>query len=101
CGDLDEALALLSSEPFSRSAAVAYRPGTIELLRGHEGELDVELADRYGLDGLHYTPRVEEASSLVDRGDADLALLLRAPRVGDVFSAARRGERTPPESTYL
>jgi uncharacterized protein (DUF1015 family) len=44
---------------------------------------------------------VEEASSLVDRGDADLALLLRAPRVGDVFSAARRGERMPPKSTYF
>jgi uncharacterized protein (DUF1015 family) len=101
CSDLDEAVALLSREPLSRSGAIAYRRDAVELLRGLEGELDVELADRYGLDGIHYTPRVEEATSLVDRGKADLALLLRAPRAEDVFSAARRGERMPPKSTYF
>jgi uncharacterized protein (DUF1015 family) len=101
CADLDEALALLTREPFDRSAAVAYRRGNVELVRGSDGELDVELVDRHGLDGIHYTPRAAEAVALVDAGDADVAFLLRAPRVEDVFAVARRGERMPPKSTYF
>jgi uncharacterized protein (DUF1015 family) len=101
CTDLDEALALLAAEPFARSAAVAYRRGSVELVRGSEGELDVELVDGYGLDGIRYTPRTAEAAALVDDGDADVAFLLRAPRVEDVFAVARRGERMPPKSTYF
>jgi uncharacterized protein (DUF1015 family) len=93
--DLDEALLLLAGEPFERSAAVAYRRGSVELVRGSDGELDVELVDAYGLDGIHYT------AALVDNGDADVAFLLRAPRVEDVFAVARRGERMPPKSTYF
>jgi len=101
CADLGEALALLAEEPFSRSAAIAYRRDRVELVRGSEGELDVELVDRYGLDGIRYTPRSTEATALVDEGAVDVAFLLRAPRVGDVFSVARRGERLPPKSTYF
>jgi hypothetical protein len=101
CTDLAEALALLAEEPFARSAAVAYRRGSVELVRGGEGELDVELVDAYGLNGIHYTSRAAEATALVDRGDADAAFLLRAPRVEDVFAVARRGERMPPKSTYF
>jgi len=99
--DLDEALALLADEPFGCSAAVAYRRGSVELTRGSEGELDVELVDRYGLDGIRYTSWAAEATALVDSGAADVAFLLRAPRVEDVFAVARRGERLPPKSTYF
>ena len=101
CSSLEEALAFLEEEPFARSAAVAYRRGSIELVRGFEGELDVELVDRHGLDGIHYTPRAADATGFVDGKEADAAFLLRAPRVEDVFAAARRGERMPPKSTYF
>ncbi len=95
------ALARLADEGFERSAAVAYRRGGIELVRGDPGELDVELVDRLGLEGIAYTPDLELAVGQVDRGDADTAFLLRAPRIEDVFDAARRGKRMPPKSTYF
>ena len=101
CRDLEEALARLAEEPFTRSAAVAYRAGLVELVRGREGELDVELVDRHGLDGIGYTPHAADAVAAVDRGKADVAFLLREPRVEDVFAVARRGERMPPKSTYF
>ena len=101
CASLDEALAALEAEPFARSAAVAYRRGAIVLVRGEHDELDVELVDRHGLEGIGYTPRAAEAVAAVDRGDADVAFLLREPRVDDLFSLARRGERMPQKSTYF
>ena len=100
-GSLEEALARLDEEPSTRSAAVAYRGGRVELLRGREGELDVELVDGYGLEGIGYTRHADEAVAAVDRGVADAAFLLRAPRVEDVFAVARRGERMPQKSTYF
>ncbi len=99
--DLEEAVARLAAEPFARSAAVAYRAGLVELVRGREGELDVELVDRHGLDGIGYTPHSADAVAAVDRGEADVAFLLREPRVEDVFATARRGDRMPPKSTYF
>jgi uncharacterized protein (DUF1015 family) len=101
CADLEEARARLADEPRSHSAAIAYREDGVELVRGEEGELDVELVDRHGLDGIDYTPVPSEATSAVDRGEADVAFLVRAPRIGDVFATARRGERMPPKSTYF
>jgi uncharacterized protein (DUF1015 family) len=101
CDDLDSALTLLSDERCGRSAAVAYRRGSIEIVRGREGELDTELVDRHGLGGIRYTPRVADAVAAVDRGDADAAYLLRPPRVDDVFSVALEGGRMPPKSTYF
>lgn len=101
CADLDEALARLTDEPFSHSAAVAYRADGVELVIGAEDELDVELVDGYGLDGIGYTPLVADAVGAVDRGEADVAFLLREPRVGDVFATARQGRRMPPKSTYF
>ena len=101
CAGLDEALARLADEPFSHSAAVAYRADGVELVNGAEGELDVELVDGHGLDGIGYTPLVADAVGAVDRGEADVAFLLREPRVGDVFAAAREGRRMPPKSTYF
>jgi uncharacterized protein (DUF1015 family) len=98
---LDDAVARLADEPYDRAAAIAYRAGSIELVRGGEGELDVELVDRHGLDGISYTPRLDEAAAAVDSGEADVAFILREPRVEDVFSTARRGERMPQKSTYF
>jgi uncharacterized protein (DUF1015 family) len=98
---LDDALARLADEPYGRSAAIAYRAGRVELVRGGERELDVQLVDRYGLDGISYTPRIDEATSSVDSGEADVAFILREPRVEDVFATARRHELMPQKSTYF
>lgn len=99
--EVGQAVATLMEEPFTHSAAVVCRPGRITLIRGAEGELDVELVDRYGLEGISYTPKLETAAELVDRGEADVAFMVRPPRVEDVFAAARRGELMPPKSTYF
>ncbi|HUF01562.1 MAG TPA: DUF1015 domain-containing protein [Gaiellaceae bacterium] len=101
CASVEEALELLAAEPYSHSAAVAYRVDHVELVRGREGELDVALVDRHGLDGISYTQHVAEAITSVDGGDASVAFILREPRVEDVFATARRGERMPPKSTYF
>jgi uncharacterized protein (DUF1015 family) len=98
---LEGALAGLAEEPRDRAVAIAYRRAGIELVRGGDGELDVELVDRHGLDGIEYTPHREEATAAVDRGEADVAFLLREQRVEDIFAVARRGERMPPKSTYF
>lgn len=101
CSGVEEALERLAEEPPGRAAAVLHRPGRTALLRGREGELDVELVDRFGLQGIAYTPRVGEAVAAVERGDADAAFLLRGPRVADVFALARKGRRLPPKSTFF
>jgi uncharacterized protein (DUF1015 family) len=101
CAGLEEALARLGDEPYGRAVAVAYLCGGVALVRGEEGELDTELVDRHGLEGIAYTSRLAEAVSAVDRGEADVAFILREPRVEDVFAVARRGERMPPKSTYF
>jgi uncharacterized protein (DUF1015 family) len=98
---LESAFAALAGESRDHAAAVAYRRSGIELVRGREGELDVELVDRHGLDGIAYTPRADEAVAAVDQGRADVAFLVREPRVDEIFAAARRGERMPPKSTYF
>ncbi len=98
---VEEALVRLEEEPPERSVAIAYSSKGAELVRGREGELDVELVDRHGLEGLRYTPRVQEAVAAVDSGSADAAYLLREPRLEDVFAVARRGERMPAKSTYF
>jgi hypothetical protein len=91
----------MHDESYERSVAVAYRRGSIELVRGAEGELDAELVDRHGLAGIGYTPRAGDAVAAVDDGAADVAFILRETRVADVFAAARTGRRMPPKSTYF
>jgi uncharacterized protein (DUF1015 family) len=98
---VDDALRALATQAPGRSGAVAYRATGAELLAGEEDELDVELVDRFGLEGISYTPDSAAAVAAVDRGDADAAFLLRDPRVEDVFAVARRGECMPPKSTYF
>jgi len=101
CRDLDEALLRLDQEPHERPVVIAYRRRSIQLVRGRESELDVELVDRYGTDGITYTPRRDDAVAAVDGGAADVAFLLRGQRVDDIFGIARRGGRMPPKSTYF
>jgi uncharacterized protein (DUF1015 family) len=101
CESVDDALSTLASEPYGRSAAVAVRRDGVELVRGNEGELDVELVDRHGLEGIAYTHHASEAVAAVEGGDADVAFLLREPRVEDVFAVARGGRRMPQKSTYF
>jgi uncharacterized protein (DUF1015 family) len=101
CTTLDEALDRLRAESYDRSVAVGYRRDGVELLRGAEGELDVELVDKHGLDGIGYASVLDDAVSAVDRNVADVAYLLREPRVDDVFAVARRGGRMPQKSTYF
>jgi uncharacterized protein (DUF1015 family) len=98
--DLAEALNVLAAEPSDRPAAVAYRSGGVEIVRGEDG-YDTELVDRHGLDGIAYTPRIDEAVAAVDGRTADVAFLLREPRVDDVFAVARGGGRMPQKSTYF
>jgi len=98
---LAEALTALDGGPREQSAAVAYRPGRVELVRGSDGELDAQLVERLGLDGIRYTWRVDDATTAVDRGESDAAFLVRAPRIEDVFGFARRGELMPAKSTYF
>ncbi len=100
-GSLDEALARLAALPYERSAAVVYRAGRAALVAGAAGELDVELVDRFGHDGIGYTPDSEEAVARVDRGEAEIAFLLRPTRIEDVFTRARRGEVLPQKTTYF
>ena len=100
-GDLDEALAQLAAETYDRSVAVAYSRAGAQLVYGDQGELDVELVDRFGHDGIAYTPDAREAARRVDEGEADIAFLLRATRIEDVFTRARRGDVMPQKTTYF
>ena len=98
---VQEAMRALESEPYDRSSAVVVRAGRAALVHGEPGELDVELVDRFGHDGISYTPSLEDAVSAVDRGGADVAFLLRPTRIEDVFERARRGEVMPQKTTYF
>jgi uncharacterized protein (DUF1015 family) len=101
CDDLDDAKRRLGGLTEGRSAAIAYRRDSVELVHGPEDDLDTELVDRHGLDGIRYTPREDEARSAVDDGVGNVAFILREPRLGEVFAVARRGERMPQKSTYF
>ena len=99
--DLPDALERLESEPFDHSAVVAFAGGRARLLRGAPGELDVELVDGFGHDGISYTPDRQEAIGRVERGEASVAFLLRPTRIEDVFERARRGDVMPQKTTYF
>jgi uncharacterized protein (DUF1015 family) len=97
---LDDALERLSREPADRSAAVLYRDGAATLLRGDPGELDVELVDRFGLDGISYTT---DAGAAAQRADSTggCALLVRPTPIHEVFVRAARGEVMPQKATHF
>jgi uncharacterized protein (DUF1015 family) len=91
----------LAAEPYDAASAVLYRDGRARLVRGEPGELDVELVERFGHEGISYTPDVADAVARVDHGGASCSFLLRATRLEDVFERARRGEVMPPKTTYF
>jgi uncharacterized protein (DUF1015 family) len=99
--DAAEGIARLGAASYDHAVAVAYRRGRVTLVGGTEGELDVELVDRFGLNGIDYTPDWHEAVDRVDHSEADIAFLLRPTRIEDVFARARRGEVLPPKTTYF
>ena len=99
--DVGEALDALCDESYDRSVGVGYTRDGTYLLRGDRGELDVEFVDRFGHDGIAYTPDAAEAIRRVDDGEADVAFLLRPTRIEDVFERARRGQVMPPKTTYF
>ena len=78
-----------------------YRDHSALLVDGRPGELDVQLVDRYGHEGIAYTPDSREAVRRVDDGEAAIAVLLRPTRIEDVFAFARRGEVLPQKTTYF
>jgi uncharacterized protein (DUF1015 family) len=98
--DAAAARAALESVPTDRAAALLYRDGGFELsVDGNE--LDVQLVDRLGHDGISYTPDWDEAVRAVDAGQAEVAVLMRPTRIEDVFAVAQRGETMPQKSTYF
>ena len=96
-----EALEALDREPGDAPVAVFLRATGASLVRGEPGELDADLVDRFGHDGIAYTPDRNEAIRRVESGAADCAFLLRPPRVADVFDRARRGQTMPQKATYF
>jgi uncharacterized protein (DUF1015 family) len=78
---------------------VLYRSGSYELLEG-DG-LDVEVVDALAPQGVTYTPQRDEAVAAVDRGEAEVAFLLRPTRIDDVFTRAREGHVMPQKTTYF
>jgi uncharacterized protein (DUF1015 family) len=90
----------LEQAPPDRAAAVLYRGSGAELaVDGNE--LDVQLVDRLGHEGISYTPDWQEAVRAVDEGEAEVAVLMRPTRIEDVFAVAQRGETMPQKSTYF
>jgi uncharacterized protein (DUF1015 family) len=99
-GGPEEALAELRGLPQDEAAVVVYSRGRAELaVDGNE--LDVQLVDRLGHEGISYTPDWQEAVRAVDEGEAAVAVLMRPTRIEDVFAVAQRGETMPQKSTYF
>jgi uncharacterized protein (DUF1015 family) len=100
-GEPERSLQKLAALPYERAAAVQVTAAGAAVVEGEPGQLDVDLVDRLGHDGIGYTPDWREAVRRVREGDAGAAYLLRPTRIEDVFAAARRGDVMPPKTTYF
>ena len=101
-GGPDEAQRLLEGLSRDHPAFVAYRRGSAALVEAPgEPPLDVALIDRLGPGDVSYTPYVEEAVGRVDRGEAEAALLVRAPTIEQVRAVAAAGATMPQKSTFF
>ncbi len=98
--DPESALRELGELSRERAAVVVY-DGKTELAVDGSGELDVQLVDRLGHEGLSYTADWRDAVRAVDEGEAVVAVLMRPTRIEDVFEIAARGETMPQKSTYF
>ena len=84
----------------TRAAAVAYRRGGVELVRGRRrARHRARRPLRTRRDPLHAA--LDEARRRRGRGAADVGVPPPRAEVEDVFAVARRGERMPPKSTYF
>jgi uncharacterized protein (DUF1015 family) len=97
---IDAARARLDAS-HAQNAFVLYERGQAYLIETDLGILDVEVVDRLGLEGISYTADWDEAVGDVDAGVAELAVLLRPPRVEEVLAAAAAGRVMPQKSTYF
>ncbi len=96
----EAALEELDGLSYEHAAAVLYESGDTQLVVDG-AELDVQVVDRLGHEGLSYTADWREAVRAVDDGEAAVAVLMRPTRMEDVFQVAARGETMPPKSTYF
>jgi uncharacterized protein (DUF1015 family) len=98
---VEGALRELERLPADRPRVIEYdREGT-SIVGSDEPILDAELVDRLGHDGISYTPSWQDAVAAVDSGRAELAVLMRPPRIEQVFAYAREGRLMPQKSTYF
>lgn len=101
CPSVEDALAALDRGSQDEPLLAFLHGDGARLVRPAEGELDVELVERFGHEGLSYTPDRAEAARRVATGQADCAFLLRPPRIADVLARARAGVPLPPKTTYF
>jgi uncharacterized protein (DUF1015 family) len=99
--DPERVLQELERLPYDRAAAVQVTAAGGSVVTGEPGQLDVQLVDRLGHEGIAYTPDWREAVRRVRAGQAGAAYLLRPTRIEDVFTRAQRGEVLPPKTTYF
>ena len=100
-GDPSAALEELRVASTQAPAVVEVTADGAAIVRGDPGQLDVQLVDTLGTEGISYTPDAEEALRRVREGVAATAYLMRPTRIEDVFAAARRGEVLPQKTTYF
>jgi uncharacterized protein (DUF1015 family) len=96
----EELLRDLEAMPPRPAAAIQVTREGARIVTGGD-ELDVQLVDRLGHDGISYTADAAEAVRRVRSGEAGVAYLLRPTRIEDVFQVARRGEVMPQKTTYF
>jgi uncharacterized protein (DUF1015 family) len=97
----EEALRRLEAAPAEQAAAVQVTQSGASVVTGEVGQLDVQLVDRLGHEGIAYTPDWREAVRRVREQEAGVAYLVRAPRIERVFASSARGEVMPPKTTYF
>ena len=86
---------------WDQSSLALYREGNFFRLDTDGDELDVQAVERFGPEGVTYTPYLDEAMAAVEEGEADSAFLVRAPTIAQVAAFAARGETMPQKSTYF
>ena len=86
---------------WDQSSLALYREGNFFRVETEDDELDTQAVERFGPEGVTYTPYADEAMSAVDEGEADSAFLVRAPTIAQVADFAARGETMPQKSTYF
>ena len=106
-GGASEALDRLATAARDRPAFVLLTPDEALLAESSDPpaepleRLDVSAVDRLPLEGVTFTPSVDEAERAVATGRARGAFLVRAPTVEEVQQIALAGKTMPEKSTYF